>query len=215
MSKKILVTRPEHDDTTYYLSNWSKKSLQLAQIKGIKVLDLHRERANGSEVAGMLEKQKPRLVVLNGHGSDNVVAGYKDEPLIIGGKNEELLKEKITYAISCRSARELGRKVIKSGGNTYFGYEDDFIFFYDPFMISRPLEDKTAGFFLEPATEIITSLLKGAKAGECSKKSKESFERNMHKLLSSEASKEDASLARYLWWNMRNQVCLGDENSSF
>lgn len=215
MSKKILITRPEHDDTTYYLSHWSKKSLQLAQVKGVNVLDLHRERANSEEVVGMLKKQEPKLVVFNGHGNDDVVTGHKDEPLIEGGKNEGLLKGKVTYAISCRSAKKLGRKVIKSGGNAYIGYEDDFIFFYDPHMVSRPLKDETAELFLKPATEIVTFLLKGTEAGECSKRSKESFKKNMNKLLSSEATKEDVSMARYLWWNTRNQVCLGNEDSSF
>jgi len=37
----------------------------------------------------------------------------------------------------------------------------------------------------------------------------------MKKLLSSEATKEETSMARYLWWDMKHQVCLGDEKASF
>ena len=44
--KKLLIIRPEHDDTTYYLSNWSKNTINFAQSKGIKVLDLPKKRAN-------------------------------------------------------------------------------------------------------------------------------------------------------------------------
>lgn len=210
MEKRLLITRPEYDDTTHYLSNWSKASLRAATSKGVRVFDLDRERATKAEVESMLTKQNPQLVILNGHGDDNMVTGHKGEPLIIGGQNETLLKGKMTYAISCKSAKELGRKAVRSGGESYLGYEDDFIFFYDPHKISRPVEDETAELFLKPAIEIIfNSLLKGNTMGESSEKSKQSMKLNINRLLSSESSKEEISLARYLWWNMRNQVCLG------
>ena len=52
--KTILFTRPEHDATTHYLSNWSKESIVVAESKGMKVLDLHREKAVKSEVENRL-----------------------------------------------------------------------------------------------------------------------------------------------------------------
>ncbi len=216
MAKKLLITRPEYDDTTHYLSNWSKNSLTLAQEKGVTVFDLNRERANKAEIEGMLTRQNPRLVILNGHGNENSVTGQRGEPLIIAGENEKLLKGRITYAISCKSAKVLGQKVVSSGGEAYLGYEDDFIFFYDPHKISRPLEDETAELFLKPAIELlIHSLVKGNAVGTSSGKSKQLFKLNMSRLLSSEASKEEAGMARYLWWNMRNQVCLGNTGAQF
>ena len=41
------------------------------------------------------------------------------------------------------------------------------------------------------------------------------FKENMNKLLSSEAPKEDASMARYLWWNMKHLVIHGDKTAAF
>ncbi len=216
MEKKLLITRPEYDDTTHYLSNWSKTSLRLAQSKGVTVFDLNRERANKAEVEGILTKQNPQLVILNGHGNESSVAGHNGEPILIAGKNEKLLIGKIAYAISCKSAKVLGQKAVDSGGEAYLGYEDDFIFFYDPNKISRPLEDETAKLFLKPAIEIIVhSLVKGNAVGTSSEKSKQLFKLNMGRLLSSESSKEEASMARYLWWNMKNQVCLGNGEANF
>jgi len=161
MSKKLLITRPEHDDTTLYLSHWSKQAIEQAESKGMRVLDLHKNRANKSEVVSMLSKQKPELVIFNGHGGDNVVGGDKNEPLIVAGENENLLKEKITYAISCKSAKKLGPKSVDSGAKAYIGYDDDFIFFYDPNKMTHPLKDETAKLFLEPSNELIISLVKG------------------------------------------------------
>ena len=213
MSKKLLITRPEHDDTTHYLSNWSKKAIDIAQSKGIKILDMPKKRANKLEVTSMISKQKPELIIFNGHGDDNVVGGHKDEPLIIEGKNERLLKEKITYAISCKSAKKLGPKSISSGAKTYIGY-DDFVFIYNPDKITHPLDDETAKLFLAPSNELIISLIKGNTTEEACKRSKQFFNNNIKKLLSSESSKEDASMIRYLWWDMNHQVCLGDKKAT-
>jgi len=215
MSKKLLITRPEHDDTTHYLSHWGKKAIEQAESKGIKVLDLHKKRANKLEVVSMITKQRPGLIIFNGHGGDNVVGGDKKEPLIVVEENEHLLKEKITYAISCRSAKKLGPKSVDSGARAYIGYDDDFIFFYDPNKITRPLKDDTAKLFLEPSNELIASLVKGNATEECCRRSKQFFRTNMKKLLSSEATKEETAMARYLWWDMKHQVCLGDEKASF
>lgn len=215
MSKKLLITRPKHDDTTHYLSYWSKKPIENAKSKGIKVIDLPQKRANRNEVEGMLSKQNPGLVIFNGHGDNNVIGGENQEPLIIAGKNEKLLKGRITYAISCKSAKELGPKSIEAGAKSYIGYDDDFIFFYEPTKISRPLTDDTAKIFIEPSNELIVSLIKGNSTEESCKRSKELFKKNISKLLTSEASEEDASMARYLWWDMKHQVCLGDQGAKF
>ena len=215
MSKKLLITRPEHDHTTHYLSNWSKEVITEAKSRGIVVLDLHKKRANKTEVTSMLSKQKPRLVIFNGHGGDNVIGGEQKEPLIIADNNEALLKDKITYAISCKSAKKLGPKSIDSGAKAYIGYDDDFIFVYNPNKISRPLKDNTAKLFLEPSNELTISLIKGNNVEDSCKRSKQHFQENIKKLLSSESTEEETSIARYLWWDMVHQVCHGDKKSTF
>ncbi len=215
MSKKLLITRPEHDHTTHYLSNWSKEVITEAKSRGIVVLDLHKKRANKTEVTSMLSKQKPRLVIFNGHGGDNVIGGEQKEPLIIADNNEALLKDKITYAISCKSAKKLGPKSIDSGAKAYIGYDDDFIFVYNPNKISRPLKDNTAKLFLEPSNELTISLIKGNNVEDSCKRYKQHFQENIKKLLSSESTEEETSIARYLWWDMVHQVCHGDKKSTF
>lgn len=215
MSKKLLITRPEHDDTTHYLSNWSKEIITEAKSKGIDVLDLHKKRANKIEVTSMLSKQKPGLVIFNGHGGDNVVGGDQKEPLIIGGNNESLLKDKITYAISCKSAKKLGPKSINAGAKAYIGYDDDFIFIYNPNKITHPLKDDTAKLFLGPSNELTISLIKGNNVEESCKRSKQHFQENINKLLSSESTEQETSMARYLWWDMVHQVCHGNEKATF
>ena len=50
MNKSYLLTRLEHDDTTHYLSHWCESTISLAEKQGLKVIDLHREKANKKEI---------------------------------------------------------------------------------------------------------------------------------------------------------------------
>ena len=211
MSKKILFTRPEHDDTTHYLSNWSSVPLRLADKSGFKVIDLHRERANKDEAESIIKKQNPDFIVFNGHGSPDSVTGDKKEILIQVGKNEDVLKQKITYAIACSSAKELGPKSVEAGASAYIGYDDEFVFFYDPNKFSRPLSDQTAELFLEPSNRLVVSLIKGNTIKESITEAKKRFRENMIRLLSTASSPQDASMARYLWWDRQHLTFSGED----
>ena len=215
MNRILLITRPDHDTTTRYLSAWSKKITELADKKNILVLDLKREKANKKELKSRISKMKPLLIVFNGHGSSNCVTGYENEILIKTGNNEQLLESKIVYAVSCKSAAKLGPKSITAGTLTYIGYTGDFIFCHDTHKVARPLNDNIIKFFLEPSNQVAISLIKGNTSKESSERSKKFFLRNIQKLLSSEASPESNQYAKFLWWDMKHQVCLGDKNAKF
>ncbi|MBU4245715.1 MAG: hypothetical protein ABIF85_03650 [Nanoarchaeota archaeon] len=212
MSKTYLVTRPEHDTTTHYLSYWNKEMINAAQKKGMKVLDLNREDANRQKFESMIIKMSPNLVVLNGHGDDNTVTGHNNQPLVKAGENESLLKSKIVYALSCRSAKILGPKSVESGAISYTGYDDDFIFSYEPENISRPLHDGTAKLFLEPSNLFVDSLIKGNTVDESRKRTENLLRKNLVKSLGSTIA--DASLARFLWWDLRHFVSHGNMDAT-
>lgn len=214
MSKKLLITRPEHDDTTHYLSHWSKYAIEIAEQKGLFVFDLWREKANKKKTEGILRSQNPSLVIFNGHGKEDCICGHKNEPLITAKENATLLKEKIIYAISCKSAKILGPESIKNGVRAYIGYEEDFIFFYESKKITDPLTDATAALFLEPSREVMIALIKGNTVEEAEKKAKQLLKENIQKLLTSEATKEEASMVRYLWWDMKCLVAHGDKGAA-
>ncbi len=215
MNRILLITRPDHETTTRYLSVWSGKIIELADKKNIQVLDLKRKKANVKELQSRISKMKPLLVIFNGHGDDDCVTGYENKILVKVGDNEQLLESKIVYAVSCRSAVELGPKSIKAGALVYIGYTGDFIFCHDACKISRPLSDKIVKLFLEPSNQIAVSLIKGNTSRESSERSKKFFLRNIQKLLSSEAPDGSAQYAKFLFWNMKYQICLGDQDARF
>lgn len=212
MTRHLLLTRPDHDYATRYLSIWAEKFFNLAKDKGYSIIDLFRERANHKEIESVFHKRNPCFVIINGHGDDKFVAGYENEPLLIAKINSFLLQGKIIYAISCRSARILGEEVGQYENTAYIGYKDDFILLYLERYRTRPTEDKLAGFFLEPSNLVVTTLLKGHTAGKAVMKARREFFRNIQQLLTSKTKAEDSSAVRYLLWNMNNLVVCGDKD---
>lgn len=216
MEKSLLITRPEHDLTTRYVSKWSEKVIEEANDKRVKVIDLKREKANKDRVLGILKKKANlrMLVVLNGHGNDTTVMGHNNEPLITKD-NAEALAAKLVFARSCQSAKVLGKAAVAKGSIAYLGYQENFIFLIDEDKISKPLEDAKAALFLEPSNHVIISLLKGHSASDADNRSKNLFRKNLERVLAGKASSEDRYAARYLYWDMINQVCLGDGTAVF
>lgn len=210
MTNHILVTRPDHDFTTRYISAWAGEYIKLASAKGISVTDLRHNRANRKEFESVIEKRNPSFVMLNGHGNTDEVTGYNNKTLIKVGDNEALLKGRVTYAVSCQSARILGKKVGENLHTSYIGYTDDFIFLCLEKYRTKPLLDTLASFFFTPSNLVPITLLKGHTTENAVLKAKQEFSRNIKSLSKSNTSSDEYSAIRYLVWNMRNLVAYGD-----
>ncbi len=211
MRKLLLITRPQYEPTTHYLFYWNKKVIDFARKKKVDIIDLHRKRANKKEFTSVVVKRQPNLILFNGHGSSDSINGQDDKVLVKTGENEDLLKDKIIYALSCETAKVLGPKSVSMGTISYLGYDEVFIFYYSKDKVNRPLEDKVAELFLEPSNQVAISLLKGHTTREANQRSKASFLKNIQQLSTTESS--ETYLVRFLVWDMVHQVCLGDQNA--
>ena len=206
----MIITRPEHEATTRYLSVWSRIVLDEAKRSGINVIDLHRKKANRKDFEGRLRKCNPKLVILQGHGNSTRVTGHDNEYLVAVGKNEELLEGRVTYAVSCDAAKELGERVGAMPHSTFIGYNDRFVFSYRPDRMRNPIEDNRAKPFMEMSNQVTRSLIKGHTANEAMQRSQDVGTDHVKRLMSS-ASDPDARFdAMNLLWDLRHQVCLGD-----
>jgi len=211
---RLIITKPEHDVTTKYISAWAKEVADFAESKGFDVICLDREKANKDDFNGRISKLHPDAVFLNGHGNSDCVCGHNDEILVKAEESHNLLQGgKTTYALSCGSGKILGVKVVADGDSTYIGYNDDFAFVINHKYISRPLEDPIARPFMESSNQVMFSLLKGNTAKEASDKSKNRFYEHIKRLSSSLADPESLQAAQMLYWDMKHQVCLGKDDS--
>lgn len=211
----FLITCPTHDTITHYLSNWSREIINFAKNKNRKVIVLNGSRVNRSNVEKILSKIPIKLIMFNGHGDHNLIAGHKDRVIIKSPGNEKHLKSKIIYSRSCKSAKRLGMDSVISGATAFIGYDDDFVFLANPQKTSKPLQDKIASKFLKPANTIILSLLKGNTVDDSYKRSQDHFKREIRDLLTSETSDEDMHSLPYLVWDMNHQIYHGDGNATY
>lgn len=209
-SKHIVVTRPDSDFTTKYLSFWANRVMDDARQRGHTVIDLVSSRACRHELESVLRKMQPTFVFLNGHGNKQTVTGQENEPLIVEGENEHVLGNTVTYALSCQSAVGLGAAAVQAGARAYIGYSEDFIFMYDTAQRTRPHHDKTAAPFLDSAMRVPQSLIKGNNVQDACDAGKRGFRKHIRKLLTSEASLADSSMIRYLLWDLQHLTAHGD-----
>lgn len=188
--------------------------IHLANKKNIKVLDLSGKRANEKTFTSYMIKNEPVLVFFNGHGNEDVITGYNNEPLVAVNKNEKLLEKKIVYARSCNAAENLGELCIKNKTLVFIGYKKKYTICYSHASVSHPLQDDIAKLFITPSNLVPMSFLKGNTAKDAYRKSQESMARNFSYMLSTRAISAQKDAAPYLWINKKYQVLLGDPNAS-
>lgn len=211
MQKGLLITCPEHDDATAYLTYFSKIIIKEAEDKTLKIKKIGDKNLNMKEFSAILKKLDYTLIVLNGHGSPDFIYGYKQNIIIKVGENDKLLKEKIVYARSCNAGMILGPVCMKGTNNgSFIGYNLPFIFYMDPRWTTNPHNDKVAGLFLEPSNLVPISIIKGHTASEAHNNAKKQILRNMNKLLKDKFEQETPFYLEALWNNYSGQVIFGN-----
>lgn len=213
MDRTILITRPEYDAATFYLSRWSEVIIDQAQKRNIRVIDLNGEKANKERVVGTLEKTSVKLAIFNGHGSEAAIYG-QDDKAILEMSDTKAVKNKIIYARACRAAIILGHNSIAAGATSFLGYTSDFILFRTLSSERQPLKDEVARMFMEPSNYVSISLLKGHTTGEANKRSKDLFRKNIEKLIIAGPTAADFRTISGLLRNMNHQVCLGNREAT-
>lgn len=203
-TRSLLLTRPDFDRTTRYVSAWAGEVIDFAKTKGSKFFDLAGERAKIVVFESMLKKQQPDLIFLNGHGGTDCVSGQDYEILVKKGVNEHILSGKIVYALSCSSGKELGPASIKAGAKAYIGYSEEFVFIFDEHQRTHPGQDNLGQAFSEPSNQVMISLLKGHTPREAYVASKKSYIRSIQKLVTSRTPKKETAAIKYLLWNLRH-----------
>ena len=210
----ILITRPCHDDTTAYCHEWSKEIIDFADKKNVKLHDLRKEKANKEELESRVSKFQPKLLIFNGHGSDEEICGHDNKTLVKYGVNEKLLKSRIAYARTCHSAKKLGKKITEENPSTAFiGYEHKFLFPFDASRTATPLKDSFAKSFFESTNIILISLIKGNNVKESSERSQDTFQKNID-FFETQRTLEAPHIAFFLKWDKYFQKAHGNLNAS-
>lgn len=205
------MTLPRHDDVTEYLSQFSQQIEDLAKEKNIEIKSLRDKEAIRIIFEKIIKSQDYKMVVFNGHGSENSINGYK-ETILQAGVNDFLIKDRIVYARSCNAAVILGVKCTKnSKEGCFIGYDRPFQFYVNTKWTGNPLKDNTARVFLESSNLVPISLIKGNSTFHANENSKKQILKNIRKTISNPDA-ESFKIAEALWNNYEGQVLLGNKN---
>ncbi len=214
MQKGLLITCPEHDDATAYLTYFSRSILKETSTKSLKVKEIMDKNLNMKDFSKIMNKLDYKLVVLNGHGSPDSIYGYKQNIIIKLGKNDKQLKERIVYARSCNAGMLLGPECMKkTKEGCFIGYNLPFVFFMDEKWTTNPHNDKVAGLFLEPSNLVPISIIKGHTSLEAHNNGKRQMLRTMGKLLKNNQEEETSFYLDALWNNYNGQVIFGNNEA--
>lgn len=215
MQNGLIITCPEHDDGTAYLTFFSKYVIEKARNESLKIKKVWKKNdLNMRGFSEILKKLKYRLIVLNGHGSPDSILGYKQNVIVKLGKNDSLLKERLVYARSCNAGIKLGRECMENSENGCFiGYNLPFIFYMDSRWSTKPHNDKISRLFLEPSNLVPISIIKGHSAIDSHKNSKKHMLKMMKKLVQGEQKPETPFYLEALWNNYLGQDIYGNKEA--
>ncbi|MFH1510394.1 MAG: hypothetical protein ABIF10_01780 [Candidatus Woesearchaeota archaeon] len=212
--RSMLVTRPEHDTETDYLSWWAMEVIQEATKASFKVVDLRSDKATRKNLANYLSKKSFELILFNGHGDSRHICGHKDEVLIGCDDNESLLGKSIVHAVACDCAAEFGPSAIDKGVWAFIGYAGKFSFVTDKNRECVPEDDAIADIFKDAANEAPLGLVRGKSVSSAFEASQVMYRELIRKYSLSASVPESATIRYWLYWNKHFQRALGDLNAT-
>lgn len=212
MKNGIIITLPESDDVTKYLSTFSRDIIQTSHENQIPIKLIEQEKVTKINVESMLKSMDYKIVIFNEHGSPSCIMGHKNEKIIFVGENDFLLKDRITYARSCWAVVELGKKCAEGGNGCFVGYRIPFMFIIDITRITNPLKDNIAKVFFETSNLVPLGLIKGHTAEESNENAKRSMLKSINKALK-RGDKDSQAIAQTLWNNYVGQEVIGNKEA--
>lgn len=197
----MLITMPNFDITTKYLYAWNERVIKVAENNAIKVVSIRGRNVTKSHIESDIKKNNPRFLYFNGHGTSKAIFGQNDEPLIVLGENDDLLKSKIVHSVTCDSGRGLGEKC---KADSFIGYDSWFFLPMNEFSIMNPIKDEWAKPILESALEVPIQILKRKSTKEAFDKSQEKYQKWIDEFTISSSKHTTAEIQLVLpclFWN--------------
>ena len=215
MARILVATRPDHDTLTEYIASWIQPLIELAnkQVDTV-VFDLSGKDASREAFEKIVTETKPNIILLNGHGNKEVVAGFADEVLIKCGENADLTRGSIVHAFACDSAARLGPECVSVGAEAYIGYKEKYWLGHLGYSKGRQCDDPIAKLYLEPAIEVVKALIEGASVNEAYRRSQRMYADNILRMLASVNTDYNSVIASQLSHNFMHQAALGNLDTS-
>lgn len=207
---KILAARANYELATVYLSSWLQPTMDYATKLGYSVTDLYGEDATLANFMNALNVDDPALVLIGGHGAENLVTGQNGEVLLEACVNDGLMQQRTAVLAACATGVKLGPSMINKGANAYVGFQADFIFSVTPGYETRPLHDPRAAPFFTAINTLMYALLDGKTLSEIYEVGVASFNEEISKWWNN-PDPEASDIISYLQWDRDNFIVIGNK----
>jgi len=124
-----MAAAPKFDEVTKISLDWCSQAMDVISDK-IEVLDFYDGEAVNGRVLQALKDKRPQWFVHYDHGSEYVLWGDDEEP-IIDLSNLDRLAGMHVYCLNCLSGKGLGAHAVGKGVLEYWGYLDSVAFTTD------------------------------------------------------------------------------------
>ena len=125
----VVIARANWDDgVTNFASPWFDRVIERANELRFNTTDLHGDDDTKVNFDSAIQYDDPTFVTGMGHGLIDRFAGQYNELLLVSGENDDLMKDRVVYLLSCLTGAKLGVTIIKKGGIAFLGYKNDYVF---------------------------------------------------------------------------------------
>lgn len=155
----------------------------------------------------------PSLLGLEGHGAPGALA-LQDKRVFLSAEDHRslsLLGDRVVLALSCYTARLLGRLAIDYGAKAYIGWSEEFLFASE--TIGDPFTDKYAWMFFKPVAEALVMLCAGKPAETAAEHIRLSYSQYAEQVLRSPEPSAQL-VAAMLYHDAETLRLLGDPNAT-
>lgn len=122
----VVLTRPAFDFATSFAYPFLRGFAECARRRGFTVKDLKMEKTVRSEVERALSEIDPVFFIGCGHGNETIFTGHWYNKIFESCVNDDKLKGRVVYLLSCLTAVTLGKTIVEKGGKAYLGYKVEF-----------------------------------------------------------------------------------------
>lgn len=211
----VLITDPAHDEATQVLSGWIQSVagyITSLKSKGHTIIGLNNSDVTKANLQQAVDDNNPNLIMINGHGTSDVLFGHNDHPIIESSETgNSRFNNSIIHALACAAARNLGSILVAEGATSFIGYNEDFHFYHNVKPGDDPTKDPMCALFLEPAYDIPKSLADGLTVAQAFSKSQTMYQLN---LLSALKGNVPQTVLASLFHDIQSHVVLGDQDST-
>ena len=177
------------------------------------LVELRDELATKQFVWDTIKSIDPILFFGVGHGTEDVFTGFRGD-IIFSTCNNEVLKNRIVFLISCLTGVKLGKDMVDKGAIAYLGFKKEYLVpIKVPPKCRDPMRyDEYAKPVVEPIIKALSALLSGAPIKIVRRVLIDSYNQWIKKL--SESNWSAAPYIIYaLTWNRDAVIAYGDLNA--